>query len=119
MTWLLLATGFTRAFTLRFVWANLLRLFTTPLSRSVYRPPKGGCSEAVGAELGQARHEVLVLAYSFPSKPITEALIEAGRRGVKVTVVLDHSNEKEQYTELPRLLEHGLETLIDPHHAIA
>src|SRR5437773_2144199 len=119
MTWLLLATGFAGAFTLRWLWTRLLDLFTVPTSASVHFSPKGGCTEAIVAELRQARSEVLVLAYSFTARPITEALIEAGRRGVKVAVVLDHSNEKEPHTDLPYMVEHGLEPLIDPHHAIA
>ena len=41
------------------------------------------------------------------------------RRGVKVEIVLDHSNEKEEHTDLPHLLEQGLKPLIDPQHAIA
>jgi phosphatidylserine/phosphatidylglycerophosphate/cardiolipin synthase-like enzyme len=119
MTWLLLATGFTGAWTTYFAWRWLLQRFTTPASASVHFSPKGGCTEAVVAELSQARREVLVLAYSFTSRPITEALIEASKRGVKVSVVLDHSNEKEPHTDLPTLLEHGLAPLIDAHHAIA
>jgi phosphatidylserine/phosphatidylglycerophosphate/cardiolipin synthase-like enzyme len=119
MTWLLLAVGFTGAFTLQFLWERLLGLFTTPTAVSVHFSPKGGCTQAVVGELQQARREVLVLAYSFTSRPITEALLEASRRGVKVKVVLDHSNEKEPHTDLPYLLEHGMEPLIDPHHAIA
>jgi phosphatidylserine/phosphatidylglycerophosphate/cardiolipin synthase-like enzyme len=119
LTWLLLATGFTGAFTLLFLWKWLLGLFTTPASARVHFSPKGGCTEAVVAELSKARREVLVLAYSFTSRPITEALIEASRRGVTVSIILDHSNEKEPHTDLPFLLEHGLEPLIDPHHAIA
>ncbi len=119
MTWLLLATGFTGAFTLLFFWRKLVRRLTTPPSVSAYFSPKGGCTEAIVSELRQARREVLVLAYSFTSRPISEALIEAHRRGVAVTIVLDHSNEKETHTDLPHLLEQGLKPLIDPHHAIA
>jgi phosphatidylserine/phosphatidylglycerophosphate/cardiolipin synthase-like enzyme len=119
MTWLLLATGFTGAFTLLFVWQKLRRLFTIPASASAHFSPRGGCTEAVVAELHQARREVLVLAYSFTSRPITDALMEAKRRGVRVEVVLDHSNEKETHTDLPYLLEQGAEPFIDAHHAIA
>jgi phosphatidylserine/phosphatidylglycerophosphate/cardiolipin synthase-like enzyme len=116
---LLLATGFTGALTLRFLWAALRGLFVTPPSSSVHFSPKGGCTEAVVAELDRARREILVLAYSFTSRPITDALIAAHRRGVQVEIILDHSNEKEDYTDLPHLLEQGLKPLIDAHHAIA
>jgi phosphatidylserine/phosphatidylglycerophosphate/cardiolipin synthase-like enzyme len=119
MAWLLVATGFTGALTLRFLWNMLVRWFVTPPTAGVHFSPKGGCTEAVVGELRKARREILVLAYSFTSKPITEALIDAHRRGVKVDIVLDHSNEKEPHTDLPVLLEHGPKPLIDDRHAIA
>jgi len=119
MTWVLLATGFTGAWTVRFFWAVLAQWFVTPATTAVHFSPRGGCTEAIVAELRKARREILVLAYSFTSRPITEALIEAHGRGVRVEIVLDHSNEREQYTALPHLLEQGLKPLIDAHHAIA
>jgi phosphatidylserine/phosphatidylglycerophosphate/cardiolipin synthase-like enzyme len=70
-------------------------------------------------ELNRARREILVLAYSFSSKPIAQALIDAKTRGVKVEVVLDKSNEQEQYSDLSFFIEQGLAPLIDSHHAIA
>lgn len=119
MPWVLLATGFTGAWTLRFLWKMLVQLFVTPPTAVVFFSPKGGCTEAVLAQLRRARREILVLAYSFTSRPITDALIEAHRRGVRVEIVLDHSNEKEAYTDLPHLLQSGIKPLIDSHHAIA
>jgi phosphatidylserine/phosphatidylglycerophosphate/cardiolipin synthase-like enzyme len=114
-----LATGFTGAWTLRFLWKMLVNLVVTKPTTTVFFSPKGGCTEAVVAQLSRARREILVLAYSFTSRPITEALIEANRRGVHVEIILDHSNEKEAYTDLPHLLENRLKPLIDSHHAIA
>ncbi len=119
MEWVLLATGFTGAWTLRFLWNMLVKLFTTPPTQAVHFSPKGGCTEAIVRELCLARREILVLAYSFTSRAITDALVEAHRRGVRVEIVLDHSNEKEEYTDLPHLLEQGLKPLIDSKHAIA
>ena len=120
INWLLAATGFTGALTLVFVARCLRRLLAgAPPSVEVWFSPKGGCTEAVVREINSARHEVLVQAYSFSSKPITEALVAAKTRGVHVTVLLDKSNESEAYSDLPLFLEHGLAPLIDAHHAIA
>jgi len=120
INWLLAATGFTGALTLLFLARRLRRIFAgAPPSIDVFFSPKGGCTETVVRELNAARHEVLVQAYSFSSKPIAEALVAAKTRGVHVTVLLDKSNESEQYSDLPHLLEHGLAPLIDAHHAIA
>ena len=120
INWLLAATGFTERLTLVFLFRRLRRLFAgAPPSIDVFFSPKGGCTEAVVREINAARHEVLVQAYSFSSKPIAEALVAAKTRGVQITVLLDKSNETEQYSDLPHLMEQGMAPLIDAHHAIA
>jgi phosphatidylserine/phosphatidylglycerophosphate/cardiolipin synthase-like enzyme len=119
VNWLLVATGFTGAGTLWFVWRWLHRTFGTPFSTEAFFSPKGSCTDAVVREIKAARREILVLAYSFTSRPIAEALVDAKLRGVHVDVVLDHSNETEPHTELPFLVEQGLVPVIDAHHAIA
>jgi len=119
MTWLLVATGFTGAMTLLFLLRKAHHLIITPPSLAVHFSPKGGCTEAVVAELQRAHKEILVQAYSFTADPITQALVEAKKRGVEVLVILDRSNEGESYSELKVLLDHGLAPLIDSHHAIA
>jgi phosphatidylserine/phosphatidylglycerophosphate/cardiolipin synthase-like enzyme len=117
--WLLIATGLTGGWTLVFLARKLHNWFYTPFSVSVHHSPKGGCTEAVVAELNRARREILVQAYSFTSKPIAEALVAAKGRGVHVDILLDRSNEQETYTELGHLLEQGLHPNIDAQHAIA
>ena len=119
MTWLLIATGFTGALTLLYLVRLVYHFLHAIPSVEARFSPKGGCTEAVVREIKKARREVLVLAYSFTSRPIAEALVEAKLRGVHVDVVLDHSNEGEPYSDLHFFLEQGLAPLIDPHHAIA
>jgi len=119
MDWLLLATGATGVLTLQFLARLLERWLRPPPAHTVHFSPKGGCTDVVVAELKRAQHEVLVLAYSFTSQPIAQALVEAKLRGARVEIVLDHSNETETHTDLPFFLEQGLTPLIDPHHAIA
>jgi phosphatidylserine/phosphatidylglycerophosphate/cardiolipin synthase-like enzyme len=119
MDWLLLATGFTGALTLLFWLRQAWRKFGGVPSVAAHFSPQGGCTEVIVAELQRARHEVLVLAYSFTSRPVAQALVDAKLRGVHVEIVLDHSNEHEPHTELPFFVEQGLTPLVDPHHAIA
>jgi phosphatidylserine/phosphatidylglycerophosphate/cardiolipin synthase-like enzyme len=119
MDWLLLGTGFTGALTLVYLLRTAYHAWFTPPSFQAHFSPKGGCTDAIVHELQQARHEILVLAYSFTSKPIAQALVDAKLRGVHVEIVLDHSNEGEAYSDLHFFLEQGLVPLIDPHHAIA
>ncbi len=59
------------------------------------------------------------MAYSFTNDAITTALVEAKKRGLTVDILLDHSNEKERYTELNVFLQHGLDPHIDADHPIA
>src|SRR5437868_3571480 len=80
--------------------------------------PKGGCTERVVEELGKAQHEIEMQAYSFTSQPITDALIAAHHRGVKVTVVLDKSDVKEK-SEAGEVAADHIATYIDSKHSIA
>jgi phosphatidylserine/phosphatidylglycerophosphate/cardiolipin synthase-like enzyme len=119
MEWLLIATGFTGALTLLYLLRIAHHAWFTPPSLEPHFSPKGGCTDAIVREIQQARHEILVLAYSFTSRPIAQALVDAKLRGVHVEIVLDHSNEHELYTDLHFFLEQGVVPVIDPHHAIA
>src|SRR5947208_14110223 len=64
----------------------------------VYFSPKGGCTGAVVDALSKAKSTVLVQAYSFTSAPIAKALTDAHRRGVKIQVILDKSNQTDKYS---------------------
>lgn len=92
---------------------------TDPKAAQVYFSPKGGCTEAIVKELGEAKQSILVQAYSFTSAPIAEALVKAHRRGVKVQAVLDKSQRTERYSSATFLANAGIPTLIDAGHAIA
>ena len=92
---------------------------TTSATCSVYFSPRGGCTEAVIAELGRAKMSVLVQAYSFTSVSIAKALVEAHRRGVKVEVILDKSQRTANYSSADFVAHAGIPTLIDARHAIA
>ena len=92
---------------------------TTNATCSVYFSPRGGCTEAVIRELNNAKTSVLVQAYSFTSKVIAKALVEAHRRGVKVEVILDKSQRTANYSSADFVAHGGIPTLIDAKHAIA
>jgi len=119
MEGLLIATGFFGALTLLYLLRTAHHAWFTPPSLEVHFSPKGGCTEAIVREIQLARHEILVLAYSFTSQAIAQALVDAKLRGVHVDIVLDHSNEHEVHTDLHFFLEQGLAPVIDPQHAIA
>jgi phosphatidylserine/phosphatidylglycerophosphate/cardiolipin synthase-like enzyme len=81
--------------------------------------PRGGCTEAVVAEIGKAKASLDVQAYSFTSAPIADAVAKAHARGVRVRVVLDKSQRGERYTSATFLHNHGVPVRIDAKHAIA
>ncbi len=80
--------------------------------------PNGGCTDAVVEQVGLAKQSIEVQAYSFTSKEIVGALIDAHHRGVKITIVLDKSNLKES-SEVNEVYRDKIPTYIDPQHAIA
>lgn len=85
----------------------------------VYFSPNGGATEAVVKEIGNAKKEILVQAYSFTSKPIAKALVDARKRGVNIVVVLDKSQRREKYTSADFVAHARIPTYIDDRHAIA
>ena len=85
----------------------------------VYFSPKGGATDAIAAELGKATNSVLVQAYSFTSAPIAKALVDAHKRGVKITVILDKGQKTTKYSSADFIAHAGIMTLIDDKHAIA
>ncbi len=85
----------------------------------VYFSPHGSATEAVVRALGNAKKEILVQAYSFTSAQIAKALVDAYKRGVKVTVVLDRSQRSEKYSSADFVNNAGIPTYIDAKHAIA
>lgn len=85
----------------------------------IYFSPKGGCTEAVVRELDAATSTIQVQAYSFTSAPISKALVNAHKRGVKIEVILDKSQRTEKYSEADFLRNMGVLVRIDAKHAIA
>jgi phosphatidylserine/phosphatidylglycerophosphate/cardiolipin synthase-like enzyme len=93
--------------------------WSQPQGVAVYFSPEGGCTEAVVDTLDHATNSVYVQAYSFTSKPIAQALVDASRRKVKVEVILDKSQQTEKYSSADFLRDSGIPTYIDAQHAIA
>ena len=85
----------------------------------VFFSPHGGATDAIVSEIRAARQEVLIQAYSFTSKPIAKALLDARKRGVKIEAVLDKSNATAKYSAATFLSNAGIPVLIDSDHAIA
>jgi len=85
----------------------------------VYFSPNDGGTAAIVREIGRARSEIIVQAYSFTSAPIAEALLKAHKRGLKVAVILDKSQRTQKYSSVTFLTNARIPTYIDARHAIA
>lgn len=105
------------------IFTCVLALFTacvgTAASIEVFFSPGGGCTETVVREISRAKRGIVVQAYSFTSAPIADALVEASRRQVAVTVLLDKSQRTERYSLANYLRKSGVRTRIDSKHTIA
>lgn len=85
----------------------------------VYFTPGHTVETAIADEIGTAKREIRVQAYSFTNPIIVQALADAKARGVNVIVVLDKSNRTQKYSAADFTSNAGIETLIDDKHAIA
>lgn len=54
--------------------------------------PNGGAQDLVVRVIDSAHSEIRMLAYSFTSAPVTQALLRAQRRGVSIALVVDARN---------------------------
>ncbi|MFO0843444.1 MAG: phospholipase D-like domain-containing protein [Gemmataceae bacterium] len=122
MPWLMeaifIATGFTGALTLRWLFGLL---FSRSGSASVtpHFLPAGGGTATVVEAIAAAKSEVLVLANGFACRPVAQALVDARLRGVSVEVILDVGNETDPGSELHFLVEQGLPPMLDDQHAVS
>ena len=85
----------------------------------VYFSPNGGCTDAIIKEIGKAKLEILIQAYSFTSKDIAKALVDAHKQGIRTEIILDKSNRSAKYSSGDFTAHMGIPTYIDSAHTIA
>jgi phosphatidylserine/phosphatidylglycerophosphate/cardiolipin synthase-like enzyme len=109
--------------TLVLLWLTLCLWSAAALAQTgsirIYFSPNGGCTDAILQQISRAKTEILIQAYSFTSKPIAQALLQAQKRGVAITAVLDKSNRTQKYSAATFLKNMGIPVFIDDRHAIA
>jgi phosphatidylserine/phosphatidylglycerophosphate/cardiolipin synthase-like enzyme len=86
---------------------------------SLHFSPNGGCTDAVVAEIRDAKQTILMQAYSFTSKGISSALIAAQQRGVKVTLIVDKKECNATGAKTADVAQAGASAYVDGKHAIA
>ena len=80
--------------------------------------PKGNSLEVILNVIKESKESILVAAYTFTSKPISEALLDAYRRGIKVKVIADHKGNSNQYTAVNFLANHGISIRLNSNYNI-
>jgi len=93
--------------------AVALPALAAPVDASSHRvevgfSPDGDAQVVVLRAIASARSEIVVGAYSFTSKPVSEALRAAHRKGVKVFVLADEKSNVGQYSALAFLANAGV-----------
>lgn len=82
------------------------------ITAHVYFSPDGGRTDAIVSELGKAKSEIMVQAYSFTLKEIAKSLVDAHKRGVKIEIILDKSNKSGKYSAADFTAHAGIPTFI-------
>lgn len=90
----------------------------TAPSTEIAFSPNGGATALVVKTIESAHQSIRVAAYSFTSKPIAQALLDARKRGIDVRVVVDKSNATARYTAATFLANQGVPMRIDYRYAI-
>ena len=101
---------------------NLPQVFSVEDKTPTYNvcfSPEGQCEKLAIHAINSAKSELLVQSYSFTSKPIANALIQAHKRGVKVSLLFDQSQLKAPYSQVQRLKQNGIQTKVDCVEGIA
>lgn len=75
--------------------------------------PEGQCESLIVSQIRTAKSSLYVQFYSFTSKNIVKALVEAKERVVMVKVLTDKSQITEKYSQIPWLKKQGIPIFMD------
>lgn len=67
-----------------------------PTEAAVFFSPNGGAENAIVQSIDSAKVRIRMQAFLFSNKEITQALIRAHQRGVKVDVIIDKKMPKKK-----------------------
>lgn len=92
-----------------------------PVQASIktYFSPNGGAQEAIVNALGQAKKSVRMQAFLLNNPHITDALVQAHKRGVDVKVIIDKKVEASKKDHGGILARSGIPVKVDDQHPSA
>ena len=81
--------------------------------------PSGAALHNVLDAIHSAKTQIDLAAYSFTSKEVAQALVQAAQRGVQVRVVADKKdNEGSKYSAVTTMQQNQIPVRLDGHYAI-
>lgn len=89
------------------------------LQASCYFSPGSACTAALLDEIRSASVTLELQGHALTSSPIAQAILEAHRRGVRVTVVLDAVQASERREQVLNLVHAGVPVYVDAKHGAA
>lgn len=81
--------------------------------------PTYHCLPLILETIQKAQKTIKIQCYSFTSKEIANALVEAHQKGIKVTVIADKSQRTDSHTQVGELARQGIDVLFDTKPAIS
>ena len=82
-----------------------------------FTPPIGGASGLI-KQIDASKKTIKIMAYAFTALPLSDALIKAHRRGVKVQLLQDEKSAQNDQDAVNQMIAAGIEVRGDGKHAI-
>lgn len=90
-----------------------------PTSLELAFSPDAGATDLILKAIRSAHKSIQVAAYSFTSRPIGAALVQAHNQGINVQIVMDHEEVKQRRHSLaPYLVASGVPLRVDIVHTL-
>jgi phosphatidylserine/phosphatidylglycerophosphate/cardiolipin synthase-like enzyme len=85
---------------------------------AIYFTPPAGSAGGLIKHIDASKKTIKVMAYGFTATPLSEALVKAHRRGVKVQLLQDEKSAGNNSDAVNQLIAAGIEVRSDGKHAI-
>ena len=85
----------------------------------IYFTPPTGAAHGLVKHLDEAKKSIRVMAYGFTSSEISQALLRAKQRGLRVELIQDDKSAHSNSDAIAPLVEMGILVRNDAEHAIA
>lgn len=92
---------------------------TTAVEMEVFFSPEDHVSPKIIEKIQQAKHSIYVLVYSFTDRDISQALIDAHKRGVDVQIIIDGGQTDHYRTQADECKNAGIPVYADMKYKIA